>query len=66
MARWVAAGVHVVYVVVTSGDKGTPDKTMTNERLANTRERSKSPPPAKPEWKRSSSCASPMAWCSPT
>src|SRR5215218_7779819 len=38
MAKWVAAGVHAVYVVVTSGDKGTPDKTMTNERLANTRE----------------------------
>ncbi|HUS14325.1 MAG TPA: PIG-L deacetylase family protein, partial [Chloroflexia bacterium] len=38
MAKWVAAGVHVVYVVVTSGDKGTADKTMTNARLSSTRE----------------------------
>ena len=37
IARWVAAGVHVIYVLVTSGDKGTPDKTMTNERLAGMR-----------------------------
>src|SRR5689334_14737432 len=38
IAKWVAAGLHVVYVVVTSGDKGTADKTMTNARLSNTRE----------------------------
>src|SRR5881227_1234740 len=38
VAQWVAAGLRVVFVVVTSGDKGTPDKTMTNERLINTRE----------------------------
>src|SRR5690349_9456648 len=38
MAKWVAAGVHVVYVLVTSGDKGTADKTMTNARLSSARE----------------------------
>jgi LmbE family N-acetylglucosaminyl deacetylase len=38
VALWVAAGLRVVYVVVTSGDKGTPDRTMTNERLVTTRE----------------------------
>jgi LmbE family N-acetylglucosaminyl deacetylase len=38
VASWVAAGLRVVYVVVTSGDKGTPDRTMTNERLVTTRE----------------------------
>ena len=38
IAKWVAAGRQVVYVVVTSGDKGTPDKTMTNARLSITRE----------------------------
>lgn len=38
IAKWVAAGVQVVYILVTSGDKGTPDKTMTNERLSSTRE----------------------------
>ena len=37
-ALWVAAGLQVVYVVVTSGDKGTPDHTMTNERLIAIRE----------------------------
>jgi len=38
IAKWVAAGLRVVYVMVTSGDKGTPDKTMTNARLSSTRE----------------------------
>jgi LmbE family N-acetylglucosaminyl deacetylase len=38
VAKWVAAGLHVVYVVVTSGDKGTADKSMTNARLSSTRE----------------------------
>lgn len=37
-ALWVAAGLRVVYVVVTSGDKGTPDHTMTHERLISLRE----------------------------
>jgi LmbE family N-acetylglucosaminyl deacetylase len=38
MAKWTAAGVRVVYVLVTSGDKGTADKTMTNARLSSARE----------------------------
>jgi LmbE family N-acetylglucosaminyl deacetylase len=38
VAKWIAAGVRVVYVLATSGDKGTPDKTMTNARLSSTRE----------------------------
>ena len=37
-ALWVAAGLRVVYVVVTSGDKGTPDQTMTHELLISLRE----------------------------
>ncbi len=38
VARWVKSGIEVIFVVATSGDKGTPDKTMTNERLSNMRE----------------------------
>lgn len=38
VARWVKAGIEVIFVVATSGDKGTPDKTMTNERLSSMRE----------------------------
>jgi LmbE family N-acetylglucosaminyl deacetylase len=38
VARWVRAGIEVIYVVATSGDKGTPDKTMTGERLSRQRE----------------------------
>lgn len=38
VARWVRAGIEVIYVVATSGDKGTADHTMTNERLSNMRE----------------------------
>lgn len=38
ITKWVAAGLRVVYIMVTSGDKGTPDKTMTNARLSSTRE----------------------------
>lgn len=38
VARWVRAGIEVVFVVATSGDKGTPDRSMTNERLSNLRE----------------------------
>lgn len=38
VARWVRAGIEVIYVVATSGDKGTPDREMTNERLSNMRE----------------------------
>ncbi|HEX8599985.1 MAG TPA: PIG-L deacetylase family protein [Chloroflexia bacterium] len=38
VARWVRAGIEVIFVVATSGDKGTPDRSMTNERLSNLRE----------------------------
>jgi LmbE family N-acetylglucosaminyl deacetylase len=38
VARWVRAGIEVIYVVATSGDKGTPDRKMTGERLSNMRE----------------------------
>src|SRR5437762_9258269 len=38
VALWVRAGIEVIYVVATSGDKGTPDRDMTGERLSNIRE----------------------------
>src|ERR1051325_6387385 len=38
VARGVRAGIEVVYVVATSGDKGTPDREMTGDRLSNMRE----------------------------
>lgn len=38
VANWVREGIDVVFVLVTSGDKGTPDHTMTGERLSNMRE----------------------------
>ncbi len=38
VARWVREGKEVVYVVVTSGDKGSQDPQMTPERLARLRE----------------------------
>ncbi len=38
VARWVRAGIEVIYVIATSGDKGTPDREMTGERLSNMRE----------------------------
>jgi LmbE family N-acetylglucosaminyl deacetylase len=38
VARWVRAGIEVVFVVATSGDKGTADRSMTNDRLSNLRE----------------------------
>jgi LmbE family N-acetylglucosaminyl deacetylase len=38
VARWVRSGIDVVFVVATSGDKGTPDATMTGERLSAQRE----------------------------
>lgn len=34
VAKWCAEGWEVYYVVVTSGDKGTHDETMSPERLA--------------------------------
>lgn len=38
VAKWVRSGIEVIYVVATSGDKGTPDKEMTGERLSRQRE----------------------------
>ena len=38
VANWVSKGFEVVYVLVTSGDKGTPDHEMTRERLSSQRE----------------------------
>src|SRR5438067_1608464 len=37
-ALWVRAGLEVVFVVATSGDKGTTDRNMTNEALSKQRE----------------------------
>jgi len=38
VAMWVRAGLEVIYVVATSGDKGTPDRTVTNDALSQRRE----------------------------
>lgn len=38
VANWLKHGIEVVFVLVTSGDKGTPDKTMTGPRLSSMRE----------------------------
>ncbi|HYO28951.1 MAG TPA: PIG-L deacetylase family protein [Thermomicrobiales bacterium] len=37
VARWVAEGNHVTYVLLTSGDKGSEDPAVTPEALAATR-----------------------------
>jgi LmbE family N-acetylglucosaminyl deacetylase len=37
-ALWTRAGLEVIFVVATSGDKGTPDKEMTGDRLSRMRE----------------------------
>ena len=39
VAQWVRDGIDVIFVVVTSGDKGTPDREMTDEKLRSLRER---------------------------
>jgi len=38
VTQWVRDGIDVVFVVVTSGDKGTADREMTNDRLSSLRE----------------------------
>jgi LmbE family N-acetylglucosaminyl deacetylase len=38
IARLVANGAEVTYVIVTNGNKGSSDRTMTSERLATIRE----------------------------
>ena len=37
VARWVAAGCEVTYVLCTNGDSGTADRTLTPEQLAKKR-----------------------------
>ena len=37
VARWVKEGKEVTYVILTNGDKGSGDRTMTSERLAKIR-----------------------------
>jgi LmbE family N-acetylglucosaminyl deacetylase len=37
VARWIAEGNEVVYVLVTNGDKGSDDPSMTSEQLIATR-----------------------------
>ena len=37
-AKWAADGAHITFVVATSGDKGSADPDMTQERLAEIRE----------------------------
>ncbi len=37
-ARWAAEGAHVIYVLATSGDKGSSDSDMTHSRLVEIRE----------------------------
>jgi LmbE family N-acetylglucosaminyl deacetylase len=38
VARWVAAGHQVVYWLLTCGDKGTPDRSLTPEQLCGLRQ----------------------------
>ena len=38
VARWVKEGKEVTYVILTNGDKGSGDRSMTSERLAKVRE----------------------------
>ena len=38
VARWVKEGREVAYVIVTNGDKGSGDRTITSERLVTIRE----------------------------
>jgi LmbE family N-acetylglucosaminyl deacetylase len=38
VAHWVRQGIEVVFVLATSGDKGTPDREMSGETLSSQRE----------------------------
>ena len=38
VSRWAREGAEITYVIVTKGDKGSEDPTMTPERLTETRE----------------------------
>jgi LmbE family N-acetylglucosaminyl deacetylase len=37
-ARWAAEGAHIIFVLATSGDKGSSDPEMTSEKLVSIRE----------------------------
>ncbi len=37
IARWTAAGHHIIYCLLTCGDKGTKDRSLTPEELCNIR-----------------------------
>lgn len=37
VAKWVKEGREVIYVILTNGDKGSGDRSMTSERLTKTR-----------------------------
>jgi len=37
-ARWAGKGAHITYLILTSGNKGSDDPTMTPERLAEIRQ----------------------------
>jgi len=39
VARWVKEGKEVTYVILTNGDKGSGDRSMTSERLAKIRKK---------------------------
>jgi LmbE family N-acetylglucosaminyl deacetylase len=39
LARWIAAGHHVNYWLLTCGDKGTKDRSLTSEKLCNIRQK---------------------------
>jgi len=39
IAGWTAAGIQTTYVIVTDGSKGTPDRSMTPQRLVEVRQR---------------------------
>jgi LmbE family N-acetylglucosaminyl deacetylase len=38
VARWAKEGKHIVYVVITNGDKGTSDRALTSKKLAAVRQ----------------------------
>ena len=63
VACWVEAGAEVCYVLVTSGgDVGIADLSITRARYRRFARRSNCGPPKSWVSRRSSSCASLMAW----
>ena len=45
-ARWVEGGAEVAYVLITSGDVGIADLSLTRAEASATREQEQPPPPA--------------------